>query len=328
MEEKPFIPDELIERVLERVLPFIERHKESHAERRSEEPFVLAIGGPQGSGKTTWARCLQQTLTEAHGLKTITVSLDDFYFDHANIVRLREEDLQNPLFRTRGVPGTHDEALAAEFFKSLKSGEGDIVIPSFDKSKFRGEGDRAPQSEWTHVKRDPPVDVLIFEGWCVGFRPLSSKRLQDKWKRAWDEAKSKEEERQKERKMAQKDGRLELPMNTLANHAVWRLQAMNENLRRYCETFMGPANFDYLIHLDTEMLVNIYVWRMQQEHALKKAKGTGMTDEQVVLFVEGYMPSYELYMDDLRSTAFFPKTEGGQEKGQLRLVLDKNRTML
>jgi D-glycerate 3-kinase len=28
--------------------------------------------------------------------------------------------------------------------------------------------------------------------------------------------------------------------------------------------FMGPQHFDYLVHLDTDDLVNVYEWRIQQ----------------------------------------------------------------
>jgi D-glycerate 3-kinase len=90
---------------------------------------------------------------------------------------------------------------------------------------------------------------------------------------------------------------------------------------------MGPANFDFLIHLDTRLLAYIYMWRLGQERELRKKKGSGMKDEEVIRFVEVYMPSYELYLDGLRSTAFFPKTETGLEKGQLRIVLDKDRNL-
>jgi D-glycerate 3-kinase len=312
------IPANTIDIVLGYVVPHIKLHQASRRPHNSNGPFILALGGPQGSGKTTWAKTLEGALTQKHGLKTISVSLDDFYFDHDNLVRVRESDPGNKLFRTRGHPGTHDEVLGAKFFDSLKSGDGDVLIPFFDKSRFNGEGDRAPEKEWTRIKRDPPVDVLVFEGWCVGFRPLSGERIEEKWRKAGDITST-------QLKTVQKNG-VELPSCTLQNHSIENLKAMNENLRRYCSTFMGPENFDFLIHLDAADLMDVYTWRIEQEHALRRLKGTGMTDEQVISFVEGYMPGYELYLDDLRDVPFFPK--GEKEKGQVSLILNKERRIV
>lgn len=44
---------------------------------------------------------------------------------------------------------------------------------------------------------------------------------------------------------------------------------------------MGPRHFDYLFHLDTDDLVNVYEWRVQQEHALWRMKNQGMTDTRL-----------------------------------------------
>jgi D-glycerate 3-kinase len=42
-----------------------------------------------------------------------------------------------------------------------------VLIPRYDKSKFNGCGDRAEISEWTKVEE--PVDLVIVEGWMLGF---------------------------------------------------------------------------------------------------------------------------------------------------------------
>jgi hypothetical protein len=54
----------------------------------------------------------------------------------------------------------------------------------------------------------------------------------------------------------------------------------------------------------------------------------GMTDERVTQFVEGYMPGYELYLEDLQYIPFFPPDEMSKNKGQLRLVLDIHRMIM
>ena len=116
---------------------------------------------------------------------------------------------------------------------------------------------------------------------------------------------------------------------TLALHRLEDLIQVNNSLRRYCEVFMGPQHFDMLVHLDTDDLVNVYRWRMQQEELLVKAKGTGMTREQVVEFIKGYMPSYELYLDGLRKGFFCQQdTTTKGKKAHIRLLLDAERRVV
>jgi D-glycerate 3-kinase len=109
-------------------------------------------------------------------------------------------------------------------------------------------------------------------------------------------------------------------ITTLADHSLPHIQTLNHNLKRYNETFMGPQHFDLLLHIDTDDLRNVYKWRLEQEHAMIQKKGTGMSDETVVAFVRGYMPSYELYLDGLREGFF--ENESGK---QIRVVLDRDR---
>lgn len=44
---------------------------------------------------------------------------------------------------------------------------------------------------------------------------------------------------------------------------------------------------DAFVHIDAENTQYVYDWRLQQEAALRAAKGTGMTDAQVINFVNG-----------------------------------------
>jgi len=298
-------PDK-IEQVLETLEPRIRKYLKERHERESISPFCLCISGPQGSGKTTWAAALSSLLRN-RGLKSIVVSIDDFYYDHKNLVRVKETDSENGLLRARGQPGTHDEVLAKTFFDSLAVA-GTVHIPSFDKSKFNGEGDRVPKESWTVV--ETPLDVVIFEGWCVGFRALGQGQLLQKW----DWAKANESKSDDE-----------CPTLTVHKHKPEHVEAINQNLKRYNETFMNPQKFHFFIHLDAKDLRIIYRWRLEQEHVLWKAKGTGMSDEAVKKFVMGYMPAYELYLEQLRHQAFIPSRDG--EFTQMRLVLGESRTV-
>jgi len=56
---------------------------------------------------------------------------------------------------------------------------------------------------------------------------------------------------------------------------------------------------------DAENTQYVYDWRLQQESAMRASKGTGMTDEQVVNFVNGCMlpPSpNRIYADTSQTT--------------------------
>lgn len=39
------------------------------------------------------------------------------------------------------------------------------------------------ESEWqtVNVEGSSPIEVVVFEGWCVGFRALSDKQVEEKW---------------------------------------------------------------------------------------------------------------------------------------------------
>jgi D-glycerate 3-kinase len=287
--------DSNIRRALDILLPKLQqRHKES------SEPILLGITGLQGSGKSTWASKIVELLSSEYDLHTIAISLDDLYKKHDDLIAQRDKNPDNKLYRTRGQPGTHDEQLAGQFFKNLKEyrGEGELKIPSFDKSRFNGEGDRLPESDWPTITRKP--DVVVFEGWCVGFQPVSQASIEEKHALA---------------------GAGKLSVNTPATHQLAHLFEVNENLKRYCDAFMGPQYFDFFIHIDTEDLRNVYTWRLQQEHKMIEAKGSGMSDAEVRAFVDGYMPSYEIYLDQLR-TGFF-----GDKGRMVRVVLDKERSV-
>ncbi|KAJ5644583.1 hypothetical protein N7507_010594 [Penicillium longicatenatum] len=299
------IPAEDIDIILNRIIPHIKQHIADQSARPTKRPFVLALTGLQGSGKSTWTDALAGTLRSKHNYKTINISLDDLYLDHDDLVRLRRSNPSIKLLQARGQPGTHDTALSVSFFRSLMDSR-EISVPSFDKSLFNGEGGRAPSHKWKRITTSD-IDVVIFEGWCVGFQPLAKERVMSRWNEA-----------------GKATCRSAYPTDTLKEHAIEHLLGVNESLAQYCEMFMGPDHFDYLVHLDTDDLVNVYEWRMEQEHALRRYKGAGMTDEEVIKFVKGYMPAYELYLDQLREGIF----ADGQGKEQLSVVLDKGRNII
>lgn len=126
---------------------------------RHRRPLLLGISGAQGSGKSTLAAALVAALANA-GRRAATLSLDDLYLGRAARQDLARRG--HPLFATRGPPGTHDVTYGLAVIDALVSGTGPVAVPRFDK----GMDDRAPSM--TVVA---PLDVVVFEGWCLGATP-------------------------------------------------------------------------------------------------------------------------------------------------------------
>lgn len=127
--------------------------------------IVVGICGPQASGKSTLTAVLARLL-EARGLKAAAISLDDLYLTRAERQDLAEQ--AHPLLAVRGVPGTHDVALGLEMLAELRT-PGLHERPVFEKARDDRREHGAPF--------EGPADVVLFEGWCVGARPLPAAAL-------------------------------------------------------------------------------------------------------------------------------------------------------
>ena len=128
---------------------------------RTRGTRLAGVAGGQGAGKSTLGRLLTSA-GAFHGLRVAVLSIDDFYLTKAERKRLAVD--VDPLFATRGPPGTHAIRLLLETLEALKRG-GDVAVPRFDK----GIDDRAGE-----VIVAGPVDVVVLEGWCVGAPPRSA----------------------------------------------------------------------------------------------------------------------------------------------------------
>lgn len=151
-----------------------------------------------------------------------------------------------------------------------------------------------PESQWPAVNQpgQRPVEVVILEGWCVGFRALDDTDVEARWR---------------------------APARTLHLHTLEHLLFINNQLRAYDAL---TDLFDAFIHVDAEDTEYVYGWRLQQETQLRRDRGTGMTDEQVVKFVDAYYPAYELYSDGVRRGIF-----RGRPGCQLRIIVGKDRSV-
>jgi D-glycerate 3-kinase len=220
-----------------------------HSETDQNAPLTVGISGSQGSGKSTLAAALQLILTH-NTYRCITISIDDIYLNRAE--RLALAETIHPLFRTRGVPGTHDTALGLRILqqlKQLKSGE-QIKLLRFDKSV----DDRATETEWETV--EGPIDFILFEGWCVAARAQPEHALQEAVNRI----------------EATEDPEL-----------IWR-RYINQRLQTdYAELF---SQIDYLIFLKIPRFAKVLEWRHQQElELIKKTGRPGMSKEEVERFI-------------------------------------------
>lgn len=86
-----------------------------------------------------------------------------------------QENASNRLLQVRGNAGTHDLKLGSDTLAALKSASGSggqVAVPRYDKSQNQGRGDRADESSWPTVQG--PLDIVLFEGWMLGFQPLAA----------------------------------------------------------------------------------------------------------------------------------------------------------
>ena len=114
---------------------------------------TYAIAGLQGTGKSTLSAQVA-ALAASRGLRTVVLSIDDFYLGRRERLALGRE--VHPLLATRGPPGSHDVALAIDTIDALRTGRA-AKLPRFDKIADR----RLPPSKWPTAR----ADLALFEGW-------------------------------------------------------------------------------------------------------------------------------------------------------------------
>ncbi|KAG9044203.1 hypothetical protein FS837_008641, partial [Tulasnella sp. UAMH 9824] len=180
----------LAELIAEHLRDSVRRH---WALPHATTPLIAAIQGPQGSGKTTAARAVKALLEEWEGYNIALLSLDDLYLPHDGLRSVAATHPSNPLLNGRGHPGTHDLELGRDTLERLKwsnvpdpEREDGITLPVFDKSLNNGEGDRLPEDSGTKVEGG--VHLVIVEGWCLGFYPLSDQELEKRYQAVQSQA--------------------------------------------------------------------------------------------------------------------------------------------
>jgi D-glycerate 3-kinase len=305
----PKIRDDKSQHVIPFILSLHSQHKSQHGNSTTLAPFFIGLNGVQGVGKSVLVDSLKIILSSPpHNLCTVVLSLDDLYLTHSDQLKLAKCNRNNPLLQHRGQPSTHDIPLAISVFHSLKFNK-PTKMPQYNKAAFAGKGDRVPSKEWEEVNRDPsnPVRIVLFEGWSVGFRSLSPEILASKHSAAVK---------------ALQDSTSSKPYRGRLGHCTFaNITTINNALKSY-DALTGQL--DAFIHIDAEDPLYVYTWRTEQEAGLRATEGSGMTDDLVRRFVDGYYPAYELYTETLQQGAFKGIREDWQER-QLRLVVGEDR---
>ncbi len=197
------------------------------------ETLFLGLSGGQGSGKTTVAGILKIILKKFFKRKTQISSIDDFYKTSKDRNTMSKKI--HPLFKTRGVPGTHDINLLKEFFYNIKKKKlKKFKLPKFDKSI----DDRLKKKYWYTINKKP--EIVILEGWCVGAKSQSNSLI----KKAVNNLEKNEDKK-----------------------LIWR-KYVNERLRKDYKSFF--EKIDHFIFIKIPNFKMVFKWRLLQEKKLKK----------------------------------------------------------
>jgi D-glycerate 3-kinase len=237
--------------------------------KKNKKIKIIGLSGGQGAGKSTITQILKLILEIKYNLSVVCFSIDDFYKTLNERTSLAKN--VNKLFKTRGVPGTHDTSLINKIFINLnKKKFKPMLIPCFDKST----DDRFPKKYWQKVKKKP--EIIIFEGWCVGAKPQKNKNLLK-------------------------------PVNILERRQdldlKWRSRVNNELKKAYKKIF---RKIDMLIFLKVPSFNCVYKWRLLQERKLQltsKGKKT-MSPLQVREFIMYYERITMQMLEDFSNKAY------------------------
>ena len=237
--------------------------------RKKGKTLFLGLSGGQGSGKTTVTGILNIILKKFFKREIQVSSIDDFY------KTLKERNHMSykihNLFKTRGVPGTHDINLLKKFFYNLKK----INLKRFKSPKFdKSTDDRFKKKYWNNIKRKP--EIVILEGWCIGAKPQSNALIKK-------------------------------PINILEKQEdknfIWR-KYVNEKLKQEYKNLF--AKIDYFIFIKIPNFKMVFKWRLLQEKKLKKKSHSNkkiMNYKEIKRFIMFYQRITLQMIKDLSKSA-------------------------
>jgi len=237
--------------------------------KKNKKIRIIGITGGQGAGKSTITQIIKLILETKYNLRVVYFSIDDFYKKASERKKMSKK--VHWLFKTRGVPGTHDTSLIKKIFLNLtKKNFKPLTIPLFDKSK----DDRFNKKKWQKIKKQP--EIIIFEGWCVGAKPQKIKYL----KRS-----------------------INILEKKYDTNLIWRSRVNYELQNEYAEIF---NKINRLIFLRVPNFECVYKWRLLQEKKLQlTSKGKKiMSSTEVKIFIMYYERITKQMLADLTKKAY------------------------
>jgi D-glycerate 3-kinase len=228
--------------------------------QQQEKPIIQGILGVQGTGKTTLAAIVSLILNHL-GCRVCSLSLDDLYKTYDE---RRQLQLADPRLRWRGPPGTHDIELGLTTLQTLRHARptDPVQIPRFDKAAHTGAGDRTTPDTVSNI------DVVLFEGWFVGVRPIDPTQF--------DTA----------------------PPPILTESDRQFARDCNTRLHDYVPLWEQLDRLMVLYPTDYRLSQQ---WRQQAEHQMMATGCSGMTNDEINQFVEYFWRSLhpELFIKPL-----------------------------
>ena len=237
--------------------------------KKKGDTLFLGFSGGQGSGKTTVTGILKIILKNFFKRKIYVSSIDDFYktLEDRNKMSIKI----HPLFKTRGVPGTHDIDLIKKLFYNIKKKKfKKMKLPKFEKST----DDRSKKKHWFNLKQKP--EIVILEGWCVGAKP-------------------------------QLNSLIRKPLNILEKNEdkdlKWRKYVNDKLKKEYKKLF---TMIDHFIFIKIPNFKMVFRWRLLQEKKLRKKshlKKKIMSYNEIKRFIMFYQRITLQMMKDLSKSA-------------------------
>ena len=208
---------------------------------------TLMIAGSQGSGKSTLSLLIKTYFKKFYKKDVVILSIDDFYLSSHQRKQLANKSKTN-LFKTRGVPGTHNLKSLNNSIDKLKANKFPVYLPVFDK---------VTDNKKNYTRKVNKADLIILEGWCVGTKPVEPSYL----KKNINELEKKSDP-----------------------DMIWRT-SYNQALIKYQKLF---NKFNYYIFIKLPDWKYVINWKYKQELNLRSLRSDNHLKKKLYIFIQYY----------------------------------------
>ena len=208
---------------------------------------TLMIAGSQGSGKSTLSLLIKTYFKKFYKKDVVILSIDDFYLSSHQRKQLANKSKTN-LFKTRGVPGTHNLKSLNNSIDKLKANKFPVYLPVFDK---------VTDNKKNYTRKVNKADLIILEGWCVGTKPVEPSYL----KKNINELEKKSDP-----------------------DMIWRT-SYNQALIEYQKLF---NKFNYYIFIKLPDWKYVINWKYKQELNLRSLSSDNQLKKKLYIFIQYY----------------------------------------